>query len=102
MTYLRAALAGLGVAVVGGAVLGVLTGVSIGRQLAANPTASNYSTVHGPLGTMGPYGGASVTAAAWAAGIATALNCAAFFALFLIPIALGAVFVKRKIRALKS
>src|SRR4051812_44799450 len=96
VAYIRAAVAGLLVSLILRAILGVLTGVSIAGQLRAHPAASNHAMVHGPLGAMGPYDG-SILAASWAAGVATALNCGAFFAIFLVPVALGVVVVKRRL-----
>jgi len=76
MAYLRAALLGFAVAVIVGAAFGA-------REYAR--------TIHAASGT--PEG----KARAYAIGIATTLNCAAFYSLICVPGAIVVLLVKRKL-----
>jgi hypothetical protein len=97
VTYLRAALLGFAAALVLGAMAGAYTAVTVAREQRGDPRATAYVVVHGPLGGVVRSSSSEGSAAVYAVGIATGLNCAAFFALVLVPAAVAGLFIKRRI-----
>ena len=98
VSYWRAAALGFVAALLLGATAGVYTGISLVRGRSDDPKSTTYVVIHGPGGAQSP----PLRAVVYAEGIATGLNCAAFGALVLVPVALGALFVKRRIAARKN
>jgi hypothetical protein len=97
MTYLRAALLGLAAALVLGAMAGAYTAVTFAREHRGDPKTTAYVVVHGPFGGIVRSSSSEGGAARYAVAIATGLNCAAFFALLLVPGCIAALFIKRRI-----
>jgi hypothetical protein len=97
MTYLRAALLGLAAALVLGAMAGAYTAVTFAREQRGDPKPTAYVVVHGPFGGVVRSSSREGSAAVYAVGLATGLNCAAFFALLLVPGCIAALFIKRRI-----
>jgi hypothetical protein len=75
---------------------GVYTGIRVAREQSPDPQATSYLVVHGPLGGV-VQTSSSGRAMSYAVGIATGLNCAAFFALVLVPGCIVALFIKRRL-----
>jgi hypothetical protein len=96
MAYLRAALVGLGAALLLGAVMGFVEAVNLARRFKnARPGDTFYIYKHDgstPVRRLSPS-----NATAHDVGIATGLNCAALFSLLLVPGAVALLFVKRRV-----
>jgi hypothetical protein len=94
MAYLRAALLGLGAALLLGAVLGFIEAVNVATRFKNARPGDTFYMDDGstPVHRLAPR-----NATAYAVGIATGLNSAAFFSLLLVPGAVTVLFVKRRV-----